>query len=115
MGWELDHTSPSNRRHRYTMDCSLGYDEFLGAIHSNFPHTPPSGMKTHFEEKGLTRDRFNELKGIQGNCEGLVQCNDPNSVFNEGNDSCVDMDCYCLCKAGYEPDSSGKCKSHHPP
>lgn len=112
MGWTLDHTHQTqNYNHRllYTMDCSLGYDEFLGAVHSKFPDTSPSGTKSHFEEKGLTRDRFNELKGIQGNCSNLVQCNDPNSEFNDGNDSCINMDCYCLCKSGYEPNSSGKC------
>ena len=109
MGWTLDHTSASNHRILYTIDCSLGYDEFLGAIHNKFPNSSPPSIKTNFEEKGLTRDRFNELKGIQGNCSNLVQCNDPNSEFNDGNDSCINMDCYCLCKAGYEPDSSGKC------
>ena len=109
MGWSLDYTTPSNRRIRYSMDCSLGYNEFLGAIQRKFPATSPSGTKSHFENMGLTNEKFNELKDSQGNCSNLVQCSDPNSEFNDGNNSCVDMDCYCLCKAGYEPNSSGKC------
>ena len=109
MSWTIDHTSASNQRILYTIDCSLGYDEFLGAIHSKFPDSSPSGTKAHFEQKGLTRDRFNELKGIQGNCSNLVQCDDSNSEFNDGNESCANMDCYCLCKSGYEPDSNGVC------
>ena len=109
MGWSLDYTNPSNRRILYSMDCSLGYTEFLGAINSKFPNTSASGTKSHFENMGLTKEKFNELKGIQGNCSNLVQCNDSNSEFNDGNDSCLDLNCYCLCKSGYESDSNGVC------
>ena len=68
-----------------------------------------AGTKSHFENMGLTNEKFNELKDSQGNCSNLVQCSDPNSEFNDGNNCCVDMDCYCLCKSGYESDSSGNC------
>ena len=60
MGWTLDYTTPSNRRILYSMDCSLGHNEFLGAINSKFPNTSPSGTKSHIENMGLTNEKFNE-------------------------------------------------------
>ena len=115
MGWTLDHTSRN-----YTMDCSLGYNEFLGAIHGQVPWVSPSKLREDKIKEGLTKEKFNELKGIQGNCSNLVQCSDPNSEFNDGNESCIGVSdyvpfetdkltCYCVCKSGYEADSKGVC------
>lgn len=120
MTWQLDYTDSDNRRWQYNPHCSLTFNEFAKSLLHNEEGTPVGNITYQDRVKwlndiGLTEEKFNELKSIQGNCEGLISCGDPNTKFiNTGAfadkiGQCMSRNCYCLCADGYEPDSNAKC------
>ena len=120
MSWKLEHTDTDNRTWRYDLDCTLDYATFASAFRWDeegnliYPNDNTSDRMEWLASKGITEERFNELR--QPSCgDNLVMCSDPNTVFvNYGKyktevQTCKSRNCRCVCKKGYQPDSSGKC------